>query len=591
MMEAENQFGSPVMREANTEVVPAAESAATTAGEDLQSTVPTCVTSDPPVSRNDERKPPFPRYEPRTDFPWRALPETIRGGVLEICSNDKLAAPLAVQAVLTAVSLACQDLVLVDRGIGGELSICSLFMLAVADSGARKTRADRAVTPVIEIYDQVGKADYERKKTAYQNELKARQDKERALQRTLASLTRKAHCASAKEAQEAEASLENVERLLRELRDQPFTNAMPLLRRVLYSAISMRDLERSLCQNWPSAGLISSEAADILSGRSESDMARLDRLWDGQPIDVVGRTAKESFSVADPRLTVSLMIQPSVFDRFLVRKGESAKGIGFMPRTLISRQETPYGDRMADSSVPRSTAWIERFNKRVMDLLEHGRTNVEKRAQNRMVLSFTPAAQRLWESDQNAKEAQTVEGGKYVHEREFVSRYSEHVARMAALFHFFERAYTDATESSAMDGLNHLEIPDHTVASAIRVCEWYLSEFSRIFNPDASIKEAALHVFKKLKERLAILNGGSLPTLATLDFANVEIPSNKLRSFCTRFNLREHNNRFGWAVDWLVESGRVSLIRKRIGASSRETEVIRWALEHRDHWRHQGIKL
>lgn len=575
-MDARNQIESQVTCEARTDVVPTAGTVASTINDYAR---PNELAPEGIVNHEGEHKPPFPVYEPRTDFPWKALPETIRGAVLEICCNDKVAVPLAVQAVLTAVSLACQDLVLVDRGIGGDPSVCSLFMLAVADSGARKTRADRAVTPAIAVYDQVGKADYEKKKVAYQNELKLRQDKERALQRTFAALTRKTHCTSAEEAQEAMASLENVERLLNELRSRPFKNAMPLLRRALYSAISMRDLERSLCQNWPSAGLISSEAADILNARSESDMARLDRLWDGQRIDVVGRSARESFSVADPRLTMSLMIQPAVFDRFLARRGELAKGIGFMPRTLISRADTPYGDRMADSSAPRSTAWIERVNKRVADLLERGRTDLERRAQNRTVLSFAPAAQQSWESDQNKKEAQTVEGGQYVHEREFVNRYPEHVARLAALFHFFECVCTYAAELPITGESNRLEIPDHTVASAIQVCEWYLSEFSRIFNPNKVMKEVAGHVLQKLKDRLSAKNGGKVPNEYTIGYHNAQLEARELRNYCTRFGLRKDLALYDSALTWLQEQGTIWLVAEKVASSTRQTKFVRLEIE------------
>ncbi|PRG89950.1 hypothetical protein C6V04_21650 [Burkholderia multivorans] len=112
----------------------------------------------------------FPDYKVATDFPLDALPESIRAAVIEICRRDKLAAPIAVQATLAAVSVACQDLVLVDRGFG-EASVCSLFMLVVADSGARKTRADRAVTPTIEAYDRRAKVEYERQKSAYANQI------------------------------------------------------------------------------------------------------------------------------------------------------------------------------------------------------------------------------------------------------------------------------------------------------------------------------------------------------------------------------------------------------------------------------------
>jgi len=96
----------------------------------------------------------FPHFERGNEtFPLEMLPEMIRGAVIEICKNDKLAVPIAAQAVLSAVSLACQDLIMVDRGIG-DISVCSLFMLTVTDTGARKSKADGVVTSSIEAYDR-----------------------------------------------------------------------------------------------------------------------------------------------------------------------------------------------------------------------------------------------------------------------------------------------------------------------------------------------------------------------------------------------------------------------------------------------------
>ena len=64
-------------------------------------------------------KPRFPEFTPEDEtFPWSSLPETIRGAVIEIAKNEKIAVPVAVEAVLSAVSLACQDLIWIDRGIG-----------------------------------------------------------------------------------------------------------------------------------------------------------------------------------------------------------------------------------------------------------------------------------------------------------------------------------------------------------------------------------------------------------------------------------------------------------------------------------------
>ncbi|WP_454805396.1 hypothetical protein [Paraburkholderia fungorum] len=58
-------------------------------------------------------------------------------------------------------------------------------------------------------------------------------------------------------------------------------------------------------------------------------------------------------------------------------------------------------------------------------------------------------------------------------------------------------------------------IDEPTVESAIEVCQWYVKEFGRIFNPDMAIEEAATHVLTKLKERVASKNGGQIPEIAT----------------------------------------------------------------------------
>lgn len=516
---------------------------------------------------------PFPDYKVATDFPLDALPESIRAAVIEICHRDKLAAPIAVQATLAAVSVACQDLVLIDRGFG-EASVCSLFMLVVADSGARKTRADRAVTPTIEAYDRQAKVEYERQKAAYEIELKDRQDTERGLQRTLMTLIRMTRSTSEDKAANAVGLLEQVKEELHELRLEPFRNPKPKFRRLLYSAISIRELERGLCENWPAAGLIANEAADFLNARNDSDMARLDRLWDGQGIDVVGRAPRDRFSVSDPRLTMSLMIQPSVFDSFLEKKGERAKTIGFIPRMLIARPETVYGTRTIDSTEQRSTVWINRFNNRIQELLEAGNFDIEVRARNRVCLRFSPAAQLRWEMEHDEKERGMADGGKYVYEREFVNRYSEHVARLAALFHFFVSARMTHADSDGARIDVAMEIGEQTLADAIKVADWYLREFSRIFNPDKSIKDAAKYVYKKLLERVAVANGGRVPEVATTGEMNLKIRSNELRGFCHRYGLKDNPSYYDTVLTWLNERDIIRRSSEKVGSSTKGTEFV-----------------
>lgn len=522
-------------------------------------------------------RPRFPEFNPEDEtFPWRELPETIRGAVIEICTNDKVAVPIAAQAALSAVSLACQDLIWIDRGIGDK-SVCSLYILAVADTGARKSRADGTLTSALEAYDREKRTEYAarieegRHLSKERRRVIAELEKDsRAWRRQIRTLTIRPPEDDGKGIATARTELEKVERELAELSRQESDYREPRLQRVLYSKISISQLEQSLADNWPSAGLFSDEAAGILNARGESDMSSLDKLWEGKAIDVVGRTPRESFFIEDPRLTMSLMVQPIVFDRFLERKGELAKGIGFMSRVLLSRPDTPYGKRTIDTSVPRSTGWIELFNRRVRALLSRGHSDLALRAQGRTTLYFSQAAQQAWEKDFNEMEKATTDDGKLVHEREFVNRYGEHVARLAALFHFFESGKLD--DANGDDDAAAREIPEATVTSAIRVVEWYLAEFRKVFNPEVTMREMARYVLKRLKQMLDEKNGGELrePLGGGLSHPNCRVPYHDLRARCSRYGLKK-TDKFDLVVRWLVIKGNIS-IREKV---TRQVGMIR----------------
>lgn len=265
---------------------------------------------------------------------------------------------MVAQAALSAVSVACQDLISIERRAGLR-SVCSLFMLTVADSGARKTRAEEPLTQALRLYDRTMRMNYESEVEAYDAWLKKTKTEERALVSAYTSLKRKAEmqgdvlhvgdesstesvgvekgksaAKSIREEREACDLLSETEKKLDELRARLQSREKPRLKRLLYAHSAISDLERSLHENWPSAALLSNEGADIVLRRTESDMAKLDRLWDGQAIDVIGKRRQENVFVADPRLTMSIMIQPSVFDRFLEKKESEREELASCPASL-----------------------------------------------------------------------------------------------------------------------------------------------------------------------------------------------------------------------------------------------------------------
>ncbi|KVE22068.1 hypothetical protein WI92_01160 [Burkholderia vietnamiensis] len=188
-------------------------------------------------------------------------------------------------------------------------------------------------------------------------------------------------------------------------------------------------------------------------------------------------------------------------------------------------------------------------------------------------------------------ERATADDGKLVYEREFVNRYGEHVARLAALFHFFERGKPDS--ASRPDDAAEREIPEATVTSAIRVVEWYLNEFKRVFNPEVAMREMARYVLKRLKQMLDEKNGGQLrePLGIGLDHTNCRIPYHELRARCPRYGLKK-TEKFDQVVKWLEGRGNIAIREKnarQAGAGKQEPKSVEIKYTFKD-WRGGGKK-
>ena len=82
------------------------------------------------------------------------------------------------------------------------------------------------------------------------------------------------------------------------------------------------------------AALSSDEGGTILSGRGFQNISSLSKDWSGSK-KIISRKTSPSFTVNNPRLTISLMAQPAAMEKFMKRKGEESLGIGFIARFLV----------------------------------------------------------------------------------------------------------------------------------------------------------------------------------------------------------------------------------------------------------------
>lgn len=504
----------------------------------------------------------FPDFDYKvSDYPLTYLPQTIQAAAIELIKNDHIPAPLAVQAVLAAVSLVCQALLYVSRGIRkGERTVCSLFFLAVVVTTARKSTADDQVLRLIKGYDNTLRYEYDKayaaaklEITGIKHEITAEEKSETRLIGKIGNLDSSGKDGADELKKKAQASLDDVRQKLTTLRQKLLDFQMPTLKRVFYSNVSVMELQKSMAKSSPAVGLFSDEAAGILGSKSTSDMANLDSLYDGTAVDVGGsNTGQTSFFVPDPRLTLSLMMQPVAFDDFVLKKGELAKGLGFLGRVLMCRPEVAYGDRTFQRQENKSTDWLDLFNDRALEILKFAHVNMKGGDENRVTLHFDPEAQKYWEEMYNNIEAGTADDGALEDVREFAGRYGEHVARLAALFHFFES--WDTFKQQAQDGKapKTMTIPKHTVEAADKLVGWYLAEFRRVFDPQVQMREKGAYVLKQFKSLLDSMNGRST------DYDVTRVPLQELRARCHRYGL-EKIAEFRPVAEWLHRRGNITV--------------------------------
>ncbi|WP_414927173.1 DUF3987 domain-containing protein, partial [Pseudomonas zeae] len=104
----------------------------------------------------------------------------------------------------------------------------------------------------------------------------------------------------------------------------------------LYEDTTPQALVQMLYENTPNGCLLTSEASSIFSGKALGELDKLNTLWDGGSV-IVDRVSRESFILQNARLTLSLMAQPSVIANFMGKRGEEARGIGFLARFLVNK--------------------------------------------------------------------------------------------------------------------------------------------------------------------------------------------------------------------------------------------------------------
>lgn len=425
--------------------------------------LPRVSSTSPAASSDPEWPAPLPLKDDETaiPFPVVALPQIMRDAVLEL--HDYIQAPLALLAsgALSVASVATQAIgdIRRDEVLTGPLS---LYCLVIAESGERKSAADRYYASPVSDWEREQAIIYQPLIADAEARLAAWNSKHDGICRTIAKLAAKATSDSAHTEQLAEHELKKP--------------VVPIVPRVRYPNISTEGFLANLQKGHPSAAVWSAEGGTFLGGPATNpetvmaSFATFNELWSAERI-AQDRKSVQSILVDGVRVSVNIMVQPATLDQFVDKTNGLSRGSGFLARFLVCRPSSTRGNRLYKAPTAGMPA-MERFCDRIRELLA---PPLIRDGDGRLIvrmLGLSPAAFEIWMGYYNATETEQAEGHQYASIPDFASKSAEQAARLAGIFHVI----SDAGESDEVQG--------ETMAMAVKVAGWYLDEARRIFGTE-----------------------------------------------------------------------------------------------------------
>ena len=403
-----------------------------------------------PLSLLHETKP--------SPYPLDALPSGLGEAVREVLDFVQCPMALAACSALSALSVSAQHLANVRRA-EGLTSPVSLYTLAIAESGERKSSVDKHFTTAITAWEdnqaEIAKPDVKR----YQVEHDSWSMQYEGLKQKI------------KETAKQQKPTENLTAHLHQLKhDEPMPVRVP---RLIYGDATPEQLSYALAKHWPSAGVLSSEAGIVFGSHGMSgdsamrNMALLNVLWDGGTHTIDRRTT-DSYKVQDARLTMGLAVQAVTVRNFFNNSKGLARGTGFLARFLVAWPDSTQGNRPFKEP---PTAWpkLTVFSERITQLLNKIPELNDAGGISPITLDFSRDAKKAWVNFHNDVELELKQGGDLCDAKDVASKAADNVARLAALFHLYEWQSEGA-------------INKDFVARAIDIVTWHLYEAKRFLN-------------------------------------------------------------------------------------------------------------
>ena len=360
---------------------------------------------------------------------------------------------------------------------GGGRSPTSLFILTIAESGERKTSTDAKFMRIVSDFEQEKNDGICLEPAAHKVEYDMWKSQRKAYQKLLDSAVD----------QGDEASILNHKAKLRaHYEKEPRTT--PALR-IIFEDTTMSALLESLANTSPNAVLNSSEGGILFERANLGFLLRANKVWDGGDV-FVDRSSKPSYTVRNARLTISAMIQKKTLEHALKRKESGARSSGFFARFLVTEPDSTQGTRFGnfaptqESQKTKNQEYIDWLRNRALELLHE---SLGADGQPRKLVHFSPAAAKVWKNFYNEVESALAQNGVLSDIKDFASKISNNMSRIAAVLHCF----------CGLKG----DISAETAQFSAELCKVYIAEFKKLFgfkDPIAIAHSNAIKVYEFL---------------------------------------------------------------------------------------------
>lgn len=391
-------------------------------------------------------------------FPTEQLPPLLQNAIRYLQDGGKNPAELAANAVLGAVSMACQYHISVFNPYTQMEGHCALNFLTLADSGTGKsTIINQTMKPFVSFRERLA-AGYSEILSAWQEDFLIWKTKHKALNSSLLDAFKKDH---------------GVDEARAALKCHPSIGpCKPILPTLVYNDTSHAALIAGL-EKYPYAGLISDEASNFFDYRLKDKLAFLNKAWDGDVYDY-NRSNREPISIK-PTLTVSLMLQPSLFLDYMKKDGNKALESGFLSRFLFTNiyPGNSSGSGMMghrhNSNVPhRDEAALAYFHAQVDKLLEQQKKQIYLGSTDKKVIRLSSEAELYWEHLRDNWVALTLPGNIWYYIKPMVLKANTNTLRIAAMLSYFSDQEADI-------------ISLDTLTKAATIIVWYLNHAASWF--------------------------------------------------------------------------------------------------------------